>query len=193
MKVDSSPRVGRLPLLGFLICLVSLSAIVGFSSVKGYDDSGLRWTSSQRNPHRYYLLTSVWAEWSTAVSDWSGHTDFGTIQSTASPDLGLLLVRKVDEGNSGTLAYHTPLDFYFADGYEWLLQTRITLNGYYTNQLTVSQRRQICGHELGHDLSLYDVWDWSPAQTMWWRGPDNWGRGVYTPQSNDKAGVNSIY
>lgn len=114
------------------------------------------------------------------------------MQISSSPDDAVATVRARDEGDTGTLGYWDPLNH---SG--WTLYTaRITFNSYYSGTLTSSQKREVCGHELGHDLGLNEAEDWYPPQVMWPWASENWERGVYKPQTGQNAdiwGVNSIY
>ena len=177
-----------------LVCMLGLLTIVIVSSVpaQAFTESGWVWQSGYpyRNPHKYYATTTIWSQFSTAISDWGG-TEFGTMQLSQSPDDACALVRRRNEGEEEALGYWDPINY---SGWT-LFESRITLNSYY-DTLTSSQKREVCGHELGHDLGLDDVYTTSPPQIMYYSGSYNWARGEYTAQSGQNAdiwGVNSIY
>jgi len=177
-----------------LTCVLGLITVVFVSSIsaQAFTPSGWVWESGYpyRNPHKYYPTTTIWGQFSTAVSDWSG-TEFGTMQMSQSPDDAVVTVRARDEGEE-ILGRWEPINY---SG--WTLYTaRITLNSYYSDTLTSSQKREVCGHELGHDLGLNDVYTTYPAQIMYYYAQYNFDNGIYTPQSGQDAdiwGVNSIY
>jgi hypothetical protein len=181
--------------------LIGLLIIIGIGMiynlpVHAFIASNWVWPSESpyRNPHKYYATTSIWGQFTTAISDWSG-TDFGTMQMNSSPDDAVVTVRRYNYGDTGLLGCWEMIDY---SGWT-LFSARISLNSYYENNLNTSQKRGICGHELGHDLGLDDltsIFDFQPPQLMWQYAPDNWARGVYTPQNGQNAdiwGVNSVY
>jgi hypothetical protein len=182
-----------------ILLLVVTGTIMSSLMVNASQPSGYYWENEApyMNPHRYYATTTIWGQFSTAISDWNGETDFGTLQLATSPDDAVCTVSMENWGYDDYAGWRE------IDHSGFLVYTsEIVLNSYWTGSLSSNEKREICNHEIGHDLGLADLWDpnyqigWSPAQVMWANPPDNWNRGVYTPQSGINAdfyGVDSIY
>lgn len=155
---------------------------------------GHAWDSSLIKP-LYYYVYNQWSEFPTAVSDWMNWgCDFGSITRTYSESAPLVVdtYSSSTDGSAGFTSYY-PLS-------GSVTTMSIGLNNYYLTHGgdlgvglpldTANKRKSTCAHELGHVQNLAHVGDGSIMMTI------AAGRllvPIYTPQVDDKTGVNNLW
>lgn len=124
---------------------------------------------------------SVWkTAFSTAASDWTGTFTVLSYNysSSAVNKLGVVSIA----GGSYGYAWTT------SDSEGYIISFSAAGNTATTGSFTSTMRRSTAGHELGHGAGLGEG---NVAQALMYQGRDR--SKIYTPQTDDVQGINSLY
>ncbi len=170
----------------FLAGFLSIAIILSLGgSVLAYSLLGPKWSSSTI---AYYVPVNISAantnSYTNAASNWTASTN-ATLNKTIG--VGICCTAgsfsKVDwDGNT-------------LSGYNgaYFTSSTCTLNTYFTDNYSTNKIRSVAAHELGHALGLADLGTSANALMNGHTFNRYDSKGIYTAQTDDKNGVNSLY
>lgn len=161
---------------------VSLMAI-GTTQALAYNLTGAHWTSADRPVTISAVYSGTANGWLNGMGAWNATPTKAYFHQVA--------------GNQTTILYDANDSSVGWDGLStWSPGTGIInnasgrLNYYYTKGYNANQIKGVAAHELGHILGLAHH---SGCYLMVDNTPQRTSCGVYTPQSDDQAGINALY
>jgi hypothetical protein len=188
-KKSSHHKKGMVMLMKKKVIALSIAILLMISfSVPAYAYSplGYKWSSSSIT---YYTSSSAKANTVTAfslgASVWSNNTKVNITLNSSSYNIFC------------TDVYSTVVDWdglcYYNYSGSYFTSITQTLNYYYTDSYVANKRISVAMHEFGHGLGLADL---GTSSTSLMNGYSYYRydiNGVFTPQTDDINGVNSLY
>lgn len=178
-SMRGQPRVVALISAALLVLVV----IMFPAPAMAYAKNGCYWPNNPVSWNRAVTGTYATAA-NAAAASWSSSTDVNMTMSYAS-NLKASSKNKGADGYDGYSLTNCPI-LNVTIAAEWWFNT------HYTTGMPVNKLKAIAVHEFGHTLGLAHVT--SNKQIMFHCAACVYNTyGYYTPQSDDKAGMNSIY
>jgi len=147
-----------------------------------YNLWGYRWSSSNIT-YECDMYGDYTTQCNNGKNEWHSWTDVSL--SYGGSGAGITTTA----GNYGNVGWSGLCSVGSASG-STVYKMNISINTYYTDGYSSAQRKGVITHELGHALGLAHENRLGPGGAVMY---DNDARTVYSPTSDDVAGVNAIY
>ena len=177
-------RVSRIAIAVAAIFLLFIANTLLASAVAAYTTTGCKWPNGPGVTYRFNMGSGTnQTQAQDALNVWSAGTDVNLSHSYSSN----FSITSANDGNSG---YDGRTTWWCGFGVTTSAQSWV--NTYYTASFPANKIEAVYSHEIGHGLGLSH----SSAGNIMYTCPactyNNYS-GRYTPQTDDRAGMNALY